>query len=1017
MVKEKKQEDKNADSKKKKKAYFSIFRIFSILIWIACMYWLPNLVTGFGLMPSGTEFVVRFLLFNIIFLILFDKSSFQAGVVLVILIAFFALFQPVFLRQLMDGLNNRMQDAFFVLRGPKKPSGEIVIVDIDQYSLETVGQWPWPRTESARVIRNLQADGARVICFDIVYAEPGRFSLEDWIHRLYSMGVEMKLPGYTLEESEALIEEGNWQFRIPGNKIRQAVLHFWERRFEEVDPEFWIDSESPLEREKILISKYLKNDEAQWYADQNKKKEILESSKENYEIKSYIPPKEPLIAMARESGDLFFVDSDWRDSSFLELGASMVMNNDEDLGDAFEEAPVVAGGLFILGGRSGGAEIEKEQKVTEGMVQSSAVWNAEEVFYGMRTASQQVLNVPEIQESTNFQGMFNIVPDKSGAARYYTMLLKAPIFEEMFVPKKGVLLEGSSALDPSNFEMKIIPSNQIYPGISLQMLRVANGYGYAKSVYKDGQSGILLRRDENRPFGADEFMSQEGKEFSGILPKERFIPLDFKADIRINFLGYGGRWKPSSPGTSDYYMKYVSISDVLYQRFEPGTFKDKYVLLGSTDPTLSDLVGSPFRPAFPGLEVHATMLDNLITEDFLVDLGDRGTLYTFFGILFGGLFLSALIAYTGPWIAAGFMMSVLTTLPTLSYWGLAHWGLVIEFVYPWLGTLVIGIVVILVNFFVEGKEKRFLNTAFKSYISPELIDEMVASGSSPELGGEENVLTAYFTDIQSFSTFSEKLGSPTKLVELLNEYLTVMTDILLEKGGTLDKYEGDAIIAFFGAPMHMDDHAHASCLTGLKMQKALDGLRKKWKSEGDKWPEIVHNMRMRIGINSGPIVTGNMGSSVRMNYTMMGDTVNLAARLEEGAKQYGVFTMCSQETLDIAKGNFLTRGIDRVKVVGKSIPVLTYELVHEDRDKAPKELVKLCEIFTEGKKLYEEQKWDEAIELFEKCLPLEIHHPERAPGCKTTPSHVFIARSEEYKKNPPVPLGEKWDGVYTATSK
>ena len=192
--------------------------------------------------------------------------------------------------------------------------------------------------------------------------------------------------------------------------------------------------------------------------------------------------------------------------------------------------------------------------------------------------------------------------------------------------------------------------------------------------------------------------------------------------------------------------------------------------------------------------------------------------------------------------------------------------------------------------FTEGKDKAYLKASFGNYVSPELIDQMFESGEAPSLGGEEGYNTAFFSDIASFSSFSEKLEA-TELVELLNEYLEAMTNILLENGGTLDKYIGDAIVAFYGAPMEVDDHELLACRTAIKMQKRLEELRGIWQEEGERWPEIVHHMQNRIGINTGPMVTGNMGSDSRMNYTMMGDTVNLAARLESSAKQYGIYTV------------------------------------------------------------------------------------------------------------------------------
>tara|TARA_B100000683_G_C12441594_1_gene536346 strand:- start:589 stop:1458 length:870 start_codon:yes stop_codon:yes gene_type:complete len=289
---------------------------------------------------------------------------------------------------------------------------------------------------------------------------------------------------------------------------------------------------------------------------------------------------------------------------------------------------------------------------------------------------------------------------------------------------------------------------------------------------------------------------------------------------------------------------------------------------------------------------------------------------------------------------------------------------------------------------------------------------MYESGEPPKLGGDCGIITAYFTDIQGFSSFSEKL-SATELVELLNEYLSAMTDILLEEGGTLDKYEGDAIIAFFGAPMPLEDHAVRSCRVALGMQNALLDLRKKWVSEGDKWPQIVHDMRMRIGINSGEIVTGNMGSAMRMNYTMMGDSVNLAARLEEAAKQYGIFTQVSMFTKDMLEDKFVMRELDTMRVVGKKEPVTTYDLLGEV-GKTEEDLLTLQSLFHEALDLYRNQKWDEAIEGFNKSLEYENKRFPDLEGKKTNPSLIYIDRCNQFKENPPP---EDWDGVFTLTSK
>ena len=356
--------------------------------------------------------------------------------------------------------------------------------------------------------------------------------------------------------------------------------------------------------------------------------------------------------------------------------------------------------------------------------------------------------------------------------------------------------------------------------------------------------------------------------------------------------------------------------------------------------------------------------------------------------------------------------------------------------------LLIFISTVVLKVLTERKDKKFLKATFSSYLAPEIIDEMYRSKTMPTLGGESKSITAYFTDIQGFSTFSEKLTAD-QLVELINEYLSAMTDILIGERGTLDKYEGDAIIAFFGAPMSLPDHPLRACRVALHMQKRLGELREKWRIEkkregepdrigmgagpeewvpGDKWPRIVHGMKMRIGINTGDIVVGNMGSAMRMNYTMMGDPVNLAARLEAAGKQYGVYDMVSEYTLnqEIIDGDgekkvvmdlVETRFIDRITVVGKAKPVRVYELFAMKGELSPEEQ-DLLGLFEKGVALYLKTAWDEALGFFEKASKLE-----RNPDDPTTPSKVYMERCRVFKESPPVPPGEEWDGVFRLSKK
>ncbi|WP_419173296.1 CHASE2 domain-containing protein [Halobacteriovorax sp.] len=484
-----------------------------------------------------------------------------------------------------------------------------------------------------------------------------------------------------------------------------------------------------------------------------------------------------------------------------------------------------------------------------------------------------------------------------------------------------------------------------------------------------------------------------------------------KGDIELNLKGETKvRW---TGGEETY--KRIPIYDIITK--DPNDeelknlFEDALVFVGATAYGAHDLRNTPVHPMLPGVMVHMNFAQMLIDGYYFKPFKESAKL-SWLLLIISVIILLLVQLKENPIYDLAILVVLVMVLFYADTYYFVEQGYETKLFWCFFAlTMCYGWNTI-VNFYMANQDKAFLKNAFGNYISPELIDEMYESGHAPTLGGTSGIRTAYFTDIQGFSSFSEKL-SATQLVELLNEYLTAMTDILLEEKGTLDKYEGDAIIAFFGAPMELPDHAQRSCMVAHRMQEKLLELRKKWVSEGDKWPKIVHDMRMRIGINSGDIVTGNMGSASRMNYTMMGDSVNLAARLEESAKQYGIFTQVAKETVEMAGDKFLWRELDTIKVVGKSIHVTTYDLLGL-KETAPDYLKELSEKFSAAILLYKAQKWDEAIELFKVTLELEYMRFPDLKGVKTNPSEIYIKRCEDYKKLPPPP---EWDGVFTLTSK
>ena len=437
----------------------------------------------------------------------------------------------------------------------------------------------------------------------------------------------------------------------------------------------------------------------------------------------------------------------------------------------------------------------------------------------------------------------------------------------------------------------------------------------------------------------------------------------------------------------------------------PFEFVGKKLYYGLTATGTSDLNPMPFDPRYPMVGLHANAL-NTILDNKIIHEVPKIQVTLIIGVI--GL----LLAFGVPALSAA--MGGLATAVIiggyawLSFWLFTNQQVWLDMVGP-LSTLLIGYLGITVyNYIQEEKNKNFLKESFGTYVSPELIDQMYESGEEPSLGGEEGYHTAFFTDIQSFSAFSEKLTA-SELVALLNQYLTDMTDVLLENNGTLDKYIGDAIVAFYGAPIDVDDHEYWACKTAIEMQDKLAVLRDGWVAEGDRWPEIVHNMQNRIGISSGQMVTGNMGSEARMNYTMMGDNVNTAARLESSAKQYGIYIQIADSTYQSVKDKVVVRDLDNVVVMGKNEPVKVWELISEVGQE-PEQYKKILPAYHEALDLYKNQEWSKAIEAFKASDALE----DMFGGRKTNPSRIYIPRCEHYLENPP---GDDWDGVWTLTSK
>ncbi len=461
------------------------------------------------------------------------------------------------------------------------------------------------------------------------------------------------------------------------------------------------------------------------------------------------------------------------------------------------------------------------------------------------------------------------------------------------------------------------------------------------------------------------------------------LPLDDSGRLIIRYYGPLGTYKTYS--IAAVINSWAQLESGLEPQIPPGEFSGKTVLIGGSAAGILDLRPTPLSAVYPGVEIHATVLDNILRRDFIRPQNPP----VFVGLLF---FFSLLTAAGASllrkmWQQVPFFLFSLA-LPCAAAWLAFYAGYWLEFAVPEFAVLAGFIGASLLNYSVEGKQRRFIKGVFRHYLSPDVIDRIIRNPSLLRLGGEKREITSFFSDVAGFTSISEAL-SPEDLVNLLNEYLSEMTEIILASGGTLDKYEGDAIIAFWNAPLDQPDHALRACRAALQCRKRLAEM-------GPRFSEkIGRPLAMRIGLNSGPAVVGNMGSSRRFDYTAMGDTVNLASRLEGAAKLFRVTILAGDETHARVREAIVAREVDTIRVVGKARPVSVYEVIGERGGVAAEETEKLS-LFERAREAYKRRDWDGAAELFARL---------EGDGA----AEMYVARCRELKASPPP---ADWNGIF-----
>lgn len=561
-------------------------------------------------------------------------------------------------------------------------------------------------------------------------------------------------------------------------------------------------------------------------------------------------------------------------------------------------------------------------------------------------------NLPSLMASASMSGHFNPAIDVDGVIR------RVP----MFLEYKG----------------------HHYESLSLAMVRLLIGLENPEHTrigrMPDMLPGVqLLPEAEGLPAAA----GRVSLEALGLGPLQ--IPVDDRTQVLVPYRGPQGSFR------------YISLADVYTGKVPIEDLRNKIALMGTTALGLADLRATPVSAIFPGVEVHANLIAGMISPD-------PGALKAMPGYLKGlevmaiialGCVLAVWMAYLAP------LWSLLVTAGSLlgfSYLNYLAWqeGLVLPLASLLVLTVAIYVINMAYGYLVEARSKRQFTELFGQYVPPELVDKMAQDPEKYSMDGKKEVLTVLFADVVGFTSISERL-KPQELAAFINEYLTSMSMIIREEGGTLDKYIGDAIMAFWGAPVSDADHATRGVTAALRMQQGLQKLKEDFERKG--WPAIA----VGVGLSSGEMTVGDMGSQVRKAYTVMGDTVNLGSRLEGITRQYGVGVLVSQETVRLAQG-IVFREIDAVRVKGKDIPIQIYEPLALTAEVDPLTLVQLKQ-WELALTAYRAQQWDQAEDLLKSLQQAQ-------PECRLF--GVYLQRVADYRLEPP---GPDWDGVKKFDSK
>lgn len=562
-----------------------------------------------------------------------------------------------------------------------------------------------------------------------------------------------------------------------------------------------------------------------------------------------------------------------------------------------------------------------------------------------------------------------------------SLVRNIPVLENAAVTKTGGHGLFSLVPEPDGI-VRSVPSlmvneGQIFPALTIEMLRVAFG-----------RPTVLVEVDT---IGVKEIKVAKG--------------------FTIQTDRHGKMWPYFSKSDK---AKYVPAKDVLAGTVDPAMIRGKLTIVGTSAVGLLDIRSVPTEPVIPGVEVHAQLIEAIAQQQYLTRpiYADAVELSL---ILFGGLLMIILVPWVGAKLALVVFLIIAGAAGGTSWYLFAEHRLLFDAVYAVASILLLYTTLTFTGYAREEAQKRQTRDAFSKYLSPDMVERVAENPGELKLGGEMRDMTLLFCDVRGFTTISEQFDA-VGLTSLINKLLTPLTNAILLRHGTVDKYMGDCIMAFWNAPLDDDDHEYNGCTSALAMLAEMEPLNAKLEQEAKEEGRKHVPLKVGLGLNSGPAVVGNMGSDQRFDYSVLGDTVNLAARLEGQSKSYGMNVVLGPSTNEAVKDRLATIDLDFIQVKGKTEGVYIYGLLGDEKVLADPKFIAIKDKISDAMNAYRSQQWDEAAKLFEEIRVMgnDENKPWSLEANLEVLCDVYAERIAEYKENPPP---ADWNGVFIATTK